>query len=161
YLIAFAGLALAVGAGRSGMGPYACLLGRYSLLSMPALAAVYLILGNSLRQGTIAQFGLLTVLAVWSPFNFQQGLIASRLVPRLRARFMAAVSAGKPLPYVPQRKQWLIPSWDGPAFGSLAYLHADSGLRLLREAGFPNFANLQIDLPPSELAIVYPPQAGQ
>jgi hypothetical protein len=163
YLLAFAGLAVAVSWGRSGMGPYACFLGRYSLLSMPVLAAVYLVAGESLssRLGTIVQFGLAAVLVACLPVNYEQGLRDARLGSLLGSRFLADVEAGKPLAYVLHRNQWLIPSWDGPAYNSEAYLHADTGLRLLHQEGVPNFANLRVDLPPSEMIIVYRPDAKQ
>jgi hypothetical protein len=139
------------------MDPHACFLGRYSLLSMPALAAIYLIAGEYLdpRARTIAQFGLAAVIVACTPVNYEQGFEDARLGRLLGTRFLADVQAGKPLPYVLHRNQWMIPGWDGPAFNSLAYLDADSGLRLLHDAGVPNFVNLRVDLPPSDLELVY------
>ncbi len=66
------------------------------------------------------------------------------------------MKAGKPLPYLMHRYQWLIPGWHGEAIRPMYYKQMAEGMCLLHDAGVGNFANLQIELPPSELVVLYP-----
>jgi hypothetical protein len=161
YLLAFAVLALATGWGRSGLMPNFCLEERYSLLSLPLLCGIYLILGEGLTPlaGRIAQIALAALVLAWSPINFEQGLREARYGHEQGMRFVEDLKAGKPLPYLMQRYQWLIPGWHGKGIYPYFYAQMADGMQLLREAGVPNFANLQIDLPPSDVVILYPKDA--
>jgi len=161
YLLAFAVLALATGWGRSGIMSNFCLEERYSLLSLPLLCCIYLILGEGLAipAGRIAQIGLAALVLAWSSTNFEQGLREARYGHEQGRRFLADMKTGKPLPYLMQRYQWLIPGWHGNGIHPMFYAQMADGMQLLRDAGVGNFANLEIDLPPSNLVVLYPKDA--
>jgi hypothetical protein len=158
YLLAFALLALATGWGRSGLMPNFCLEERYSLLSLPLLCCIYLVLGEGLAPfaGRFAQITLAGLVLAWSSTNFEQGFQVARYGHEQGLRFLEDVKEGKPLPYLMQRYQWLIPGWHGNGILPMHYVQMADGMQLLRDAGVANFANLEIDLPPSDLVVLYP-----
>src|SRR5262249_44322467 len=146
----------------NGLGPlrpHAELLprGAIFLLSLPLLCAIYLIAGAALPgwAGTLAQLGLAGVVIAWSPTNFEQGLFKARLGSDQGTRFLEDIRAGKRLVYILHRHQWLIPGWHDEGIPNVHYVQMANGMRLLRQAGVPGFAELQDGLPPSNEVIVY------
>jgi hypothetical protein len=158
YLLAFAVLALATGWGRSGIMPNFCLEERYSLLSLPLLCCIYLTVGEgpTIFAGSIAQLALAALVLAWSPTNFKEGLRTARYGHEQGVRFQEDIKTGKPLPYLMHRYQWLIPGWHGNGIFPVHFAQMAEGMRLLHDAGVGNFAQLQTDLPPSDLVVLDP-----
>ena len=123
-----AGLAAAVGVGRSGLGADMGLWSRYSLLAWPPLAAGFLVAVAGGNRWV--PWCLFAAAAAANPANTAAGLAAGRGFAAHMGRFEADARAGVPVPDLVDR---YIPHPD-------YRFHARPNIPLLREAGVGAFA---------------------
>jgi hypothetical protein len=141
FLVAFGGLALSVGAGRTGSYAFP---NRYCLFAVPALCWIYLTWDAfspaRLRLG--GSVGLFLIVLALSGLNFERGLAYARERDDLLTAMEADIKRGRPPSQVIARHQRTVLPFPGD--GS-AYAHDGIGdyLADLREKGVGVFASLR------------------
>jgi hypothetical protein len=152
-LLAFLGssclLALAVSWGRSGLRDNLCLESRYSLLSVPALLAVYLIaeLDGLHRFGRLVQFAMCVAGCVMLPFNTQDGLYWADKHRAACDSFRQDLLAGWPPRFLVHRHSWLVPQWRDTDLDDIACNFVEACMGLLHVAHVGLYSQLH-ELPP-------------
>ena len=141
FAVACAGLALAMGWGRSGLVPEVGMPPRYALLSAPTLAAAYFVweLYGPRRLRRSVALLLLVVTAALVPINTRIGFGWRNWYVGGMDAVERDLQAGVPLAAMAERHRAFLLHWDQAKL--------EAGMRMLRAAGLGPFGRLQVPAP--------------
>jgi hypothetical protein len=132
-------LALAMGWGRGGHGDFLEVI-QYSNLAVPVLCTLYFafMIHKSPRVGSLLQFGLLALIAIAIPFNFQAGLADARTHHAAMQSFERDLRNGAPM-------YELMGHYASPHFQIGAHMSLAGKMLQLHRAGVDPFAHMKED----------------
>jgi hypothetical protein len=113
FLIGMAAVGGAAGWGRSGLRPDYCLDMRYSVLSAPALMAVYLLAGAYYRAtiGRWIQVFACSAAFLLAPLNYEMTYTGASKIRTDLLSFLADMRSGIPDQVLIKRHRWIVPAW--------------------------------------------------